>query len=48
MKSNVELYVAVRNCITLICFTLLAIHFEKWWIVFCSALFWCYVTTKRV
>ena len=29
----------LRNCISLICFTILAIVFEKWWIVFFALLF---------
>lgn len=31
--------VALRNSISLICFTILAIVFNKWWIVFFAILF---------
>lgn len=31
--------VVIRNSISLICFTILAIVFNKWWIVIFSALF---------
>lgn len=33
----------IKNSISLICFTILAIVFNKWWIVFFSALFTSYV-----
>ena len=32
-----------ENIITLICFTVLAVVFEKWWIVFFSILFFNHV-----
>lgn len=40
-----ELYklVVIRNSISLICFTILAIVFRTWWIVFFSILFTCYI-----
>jgi hypothetical protein len=31
--------VIIKNSISLICFTILAIIFNKWWIIFFSALF---------
>lgn len=39
MKYELELHVTIRNCVTIICFTILAIYFGKWWISLCSALF---------
>lgn len=36
-----------RNVISLICFTILAIIFNKWWIVFFSLLFWCSVEKDK-
>lgn len=33
------LIVAIKNSVAIICFTVLAIVFSKWWIVFFSALF---------
>lgn len=36
-----------RNVISLICFTILAIIFNKWWIVFFSLLFWCGVEKDK-
>lgn len=35
--------IIIRNIISLICFTILAIVFKKWWIVFFAALFTAYV-----
>lgn len=40
-----EITRAISNTIKLICFTLLAIYFKKWWIVFWVILFWSY--TKK-
>lgn len=34
-----NLLVVIRNSISLICFTILAITFKKWWIVFFAILF---------
>ena len=31
--------VIIKNCITIICFTVLAIYFNKWWIILFSGLF---------
>lgn len=33
----------IRNCISLICCTILAISFNKWWLVFIALLFTSYV-----
>lgn len=30
---------AVKNSMTIVCWTLLAVHFEKWWIALFAALF---------
>lgn len=37
----------IRNCVTLICFTILAIIFKHWWIVLFSALFTTSVETSK-
>lgn len=37
----------IRNSISLFCFTLLAITFQKWWIVFFSILFYMWVTDDK-
>lgn len=29
----------LRNCVSIVCFTVLAIHFDKWWIALFSLLF---------
>ena len=44
MDDRVKLYIAiaVENSITLICFTILAIVFKKWWIVLFTILFQSY------
>lgn len=39
MNKEVLLMILVKNIITLVCFTILAIQFEHWWIVFFSAFF---------
>ncbi len=39
--------IAISNTIKLICFTLLAIYFKKWWIVFWVILFWSYTEKKE-
>lgn len=38
-----NLLVVIRNSISLICFTILAIIFKKWWIVFFATLFVSYI-----
>lgn len=38
--------VALENCAALICFTLLAITFKKWWIVLLVLFFWKSFTYK--
>lgn len=30
----------INDCTALICFTLLALYFGKWWLVFFVVLFW--------
>lgn len=44
---KIYLMAMVKNIIALICFTILAIVFNKWWIVFFSLLFWSFVTAKN-
>lgn len=39
IHRNNLIYALIRNCVSIICFTVLAIHFEKWWISLFSALF---------
>ena len=45
-KNKIELFkfCAIRNSISLVCFTMLAIVFQKWWIVFGSILFYSWVS----
>ncbi len=38
-NKKINILSTIKNCITLICFTILAIVFNKWWIVLFSALF---------
>jgi len=42
LREKLWRYIAIRNSINLICFTILAIVFQKWWIIFFSCLFWAY------
>lgn len=37
----------IRNSISLVCFTILAIVFNKWWLIFFSALFLTYVEKEE-
>ena len=39
--------VITRNCISLICFTVLAIVFKTWWIVFFAILFTGYIEKDK-
>ena len=49
MNEELKLYLIcfVRNIICLICFTVLAIVFNKWWIVLFTILFWISVERKE-
>lgn len=40
-------YLLIKNSVVVICFTLLAIHFDKWWIVLFSAFFVTFVEYKN-
>ena len=48
MNDKIKLYLiwALKNITTLICFTILAIVFNKWWIVLFSALFYSSIESK--
>lgn len=48
MKNEYKIYLLVilKNIISLICFTILAIVFKKWWIVLFSLLFFSFITIK--
>lgn len=37
----------IKNSITLICFTILAIVFQKWWIIFFALLFNVYISERK-
>lgn len=39
--------VLIKNSITLICFTILAIVFNKWWLVLLSIIFWTYIERQN-
>lgn len=43
---KIYLMAMVKNIVALICFTILAIVFNKWWIIFFSIIFWSSITTK--
>lgn len=43
---NLHTLCTIRNIITTICFTILAIAFNKWWIILFSLVFMCYVEEK--
>lgn len=37
----------LRNCVSIVCFTVLAIHFDKWWIALFALLFMMTVENKK-
>lgn len=39
--------ITTRNITAIICFTILAVVFEKWWIVFFSILFFTYAGKEK-
>lgn len=43
---KIYLMTIVKNIVALICFTILAIVFNKWWIVLFSLLFWSYISSE--
>ena len=43
LRKKLNILVVIRNSVSLVCFTVLAIVFNKWWIVFFSILFYAYV-----
>ena len=45
---ELNLLCTIKNIITLILFTFLAVAFGKWWIVLLSAFFTCSVETKVI
>lgn len=52
MKNNdynlrVILLCCLKNIINLICFTILAVVFKHWWIVFFSLLFYSYTEKEK-
>jgi len=41
------IFIAVfQNIVDIVCFTILAVIFNKWWLILCSALFWKTFTIK--
>lgn len=46
MNKEILLMILVKNIITLVCFTILAIQFEHWWIVFFSVFFLTTIKTE--
>lgn len=49
MNNTIWIYVLVilKNIITIICFTYLAIIFNHWWIILLSVLFTTSITTNK-
>lgn len=50
MNSNdviICIIVTLINIAILACFTVLAIFFEKWWIIFLAIIFWTSVSVKN-
>lgn len=43
---KIYLVAMIKNIVALICFTILAIVFNKWWIVFFSLLFWSSIESE--
>lgn len=49
MSENLmfKIVVLIKNTITLVAFSLLAIIFQKWWIVLISILFFTFIENKK-
>ena len=47
MNNNVYIACLIKNSISIICFTVLSIIFNKWWIILFSALFLSNIQTKK-
>ena len=45
-EAKVLIAMWIKNCVVPICFTILAIVFEKWWIAMISILFWISYNNK--
>lgn len=45
---KLNLICAIKNSVTLICFTVLSVIFGKWWIIFFSVLFFSQIETKKI
>ena len=45
LKLNIA--AAIKNSVSLICFTVLAIVFDKWWLVLLTTLFLCSVEKDK-
>lgn len=43
----IYLYLLLKNVASIACFTVLAIHFEKWWIALFALLFCSYIESKK-
>lgn len=43
---KIYLMAMIKNIVALICFTILAIVFNKWWIIFFAILFWSFIESK--
>lgn len=48
MKNNIWFTTTVHNAVCIICFTVLAIVFRKWWVALFSILFMLFVNTKPI
>ena len=46
-QKKLNTLVVIRNNISLICFTILAIAFKTWWIVLFAILFTCYIDKDK-
>lgn len=45
-NHKIEISCVIENIVALVCFTVLAIWFNKWWIVFCSVFFMKYTVKE--
>ena len=44
--KNQQLFLTIFNVSVLVCFTVLAVHFDKWWIVIFAYLLFMFEKTK--
>ena len=45
--EKMQMLCVIQNCCTLACFTILALIFHLWWVVFFTVIFWTSVNINK-